>query len=87
MDKIKVFLVRHFEQILVFIILAVAILGTFFMKDKTLLLNFYFLPVVFGSYYLGKRLGVLSAFFSILAVIVCAVIFPAHLKLRTKSMK
>jgi putative nucleotidyltransferase with HDIG domain len=78
LDKIKVFLVRHFEQILVFIILAVAILGTFFMKDKTLLLNFYFLPVVFGSYYLGKRLGVLSAFFSILAVIICAIIFRDH---------
>jgi len=78
LDKIKVFLVRHFEQILVFIILAVAILGTFFMKDKTLLLNFYFLPVVFGSYYLGKRLGVLSAFLSILAVIVCAIIFRDH---------
>jgi len=75
MEKIKLFLVRHFEKILVFVILAAAILGTFFMKDKTLLLNFYFLPVVFASYYLGKRLGVLSAFLSILAVIVCAIIF------------
>jgi putative nucleotidyltransferase with HDIG domain len=78
MDKIKIFIVRHFEQILVFVILIVAILGTFFMQDKTLLLNFYFLPVVFGSYYLGKRLGVLAAFLSILAVVVCAVIFRDH---------
>jgi hypothetical protein len=53
MDKIKLFLIRHFEKILVFVILAAAILGTFFMKDKTLLLNFYFLPVVLASYYLG----------------------------------
>jgi len=71
----KSFLVGYFEQILVLIILAAAILGTFFMNDKTLLLNFYFLPVVFASYYLGKRLGVLSAFLSILAIIICAVIF------------
>jgi len=78
MEKIKAILVRHFEQILVFVILAAATLGTFFMKDKTLLLNFYFLPVVFGSYYLGKRLGVLAAFLSILAVIVCAIIFRVH---------
>jgi putative nucleotidyltransferase with HDIG domain len=78
MDKIKLFLIRHFEKILVFIILLAAILGTFFMKDKTLLLNFYFLPVVFASYYLGKRLGVLSAFLSILAVIVCVVLFREH---------
>jgi putative nucleotidyltransferase with HDIG domain len=78
MDKIKIFLVRHFEKILVSVILAVAILGTFFMRDKTLLLNFYFLPVVVGSYYLGKRLGVLSAFLSILAVVICAIIFRGH---------
>jgi putative nucleotidyltransferase with HDIG domain len=78
MDKVKLFLVRHFEKILVFVILTAAMLGTFFMKDKTLLLNFYFLPVVFASYYLGRRLGVLSAFLSILAVIVCAIIFREH---------
>ena len=78
MDRIKLFLVKHFEKMLVFVILAAAVLGTFFMKDKTLLLNFYFLPVVFASYYLGKRLGVLSAFLSILAVIVCAIIFRDH---------
>jgi putative nucleotidyltransferase with HDIG domain len=78
MDKIKIFLVRYFEQLLVFVILAVAMLGTFFMKDKTLLLNFYFLPVVFGSYYLGRRLGVLAAFLSILAVVICAIVFRAH---------
>ncbi|HVP89987.1 MAG TPA: HD domain-containing phosphohydrolase [Terriglobales bacterium] len=78
MERVKLFLVRHFEQILVFIILAAAILGTFFMQDKTLLLNFYFLPVVFASYYLGKRLGVLSAFLSVLAVVVCAIIFHVN---------
>jgi putative nucleotidyltransferase with HDIG domain len=78
MDKIKLFLVRHFEKMLVFVILAAATFGTFFMKDKTLLLNFYFLPVVFASYYLGKRLGVLSAFLSILAIVVCAIIFRDH---------
>ena len=78
MDKIKLFLVRHFEKMLVFVILAAATLGTFFMQDKTLLLNFYFLPVVFASYYLGKRLGVLSAFLSILAIVVCAIIFREH---------
>jgi putative nucleotidyltransferase with HDIG domain len=78
MEKLKLFLVRHFEQILVFVILAAAILGTFFMQDKTLLLNFYFLPVVFAAYYLGKRLGVLSAFLSVLAVVICAVIFHSY---------
>jgi putative nucleotidyltransferase with HDIG domain len=74
MDKVKEFIVGHFEQILVFIILAAAVLGTFLMEDRTLLLNFYFLPVVFAAYYLGKRPGVLSAFLSILAVVICVII-------------
>ena len=78
LDKIKLFLVQHFERILVLVILAAAILGTLFMEDKTLLLNFYFLPVVFASYYLGKRLGVLSAFLSILAIVICVIMFRNH---------
>src|SRR4030066_14306 len=52
--------------------------GSLFMEDKTLLLNFYFLPVVVASYFLGKRLGVLSAFLSILAIIICAIMFRNH---------
>ena len=87
MDKIKLFLVRHFEKMLVFVILAAAILGTFFMKDKTLLLNFYFLPVVFASYYLGKRLGVLSAFLSILAIVVCTIIFREYFLLPDQEFR
>jgi putative nucleotidyltransferase with HDIG domain len=78
MGKVKSFVVRHFERIIVLIILVAAILGTFFIEDKTLLLNFYFLPVVFASYFLGKRLGVLAALFSILAVIICSIVFRNH---------
>jgi len=87
MNGIKLFLLRYFEQILILVILAAAVLGTFFMNDKTLLLNFYFLPVVFASYYLGKRLGVLSAFLSILAIIICVIIFPNYFFLREQEFR
>lgn len=78
MENLKQFLIRHFEKILVVIILLASVLGTFYVEDKTLLLSFYFLPVVIASYFLGKRLGVLSALFSVLAVAVCIVVFPQH---------
>jgi putative nucleotidyltransferase with HDIG domain len=78
LDRLKQFIVKHFEKILVLIILLAAAVGTFFIEDKTLLLNFYFLPVVFASYFLGKRLGVLSAFFSVLAVVACIIVFPQY---------
>jgi hypothetical protein len=48
LESIKQFLIKHFEKILVLIILVAAVFGTFFIEDKTLLLNFYFLPVVFA---------------------------------------
>jgi uncharacterized membrane protein len=82
MEGLKQFLIRHFEKILVFIILLASVLGTFYVEDKTLLLNFYFLPVVIASYFLGKRLGVLSALFSVLAVIICIIVFPEHFLVR-----
>ncbi len=78
MENIKQFFLKHFEKLLVIIILLASVLGTFYVEDKTLLLSFYFLPVVIASYFLGKRLGVLSAFFSVLAVVACIVVFPQH---------
>jgi putative nucleotidyltransferase with HDIG domain len=78
MEGLKQFLIRHFEKILVATILAASVLGPFYFEDKTLLLSFYFLPVVIASYFLGKRLGVLAAFLSVLAVVGCIVAFPQH---------
>ena len=40
----------------------------FFIYSKVAFLNFYYLPVIVGGYYLGRRLAVLGAFFSILMV-------------------
>lgn len=86
MENIKQFFLNHFEKLLVVIILLASILGTFYVEDKTLLLSFYFLPVVIASYYLGKRLGVLSAFFSVLAVVACIVVFPQHFLVRDQLL-
>jgi len=72
------FISRHIEKILALAILSASLLGTFFIKEKTLVLNFYYLPVVFAAYFLGKRLGVLTAFLSILTVVFCAILFPGR---------
>jgi light-regulated signal transduction histidine kinase (bacteriophytochrome) len=40
----------------------------FFIYSKVAFLNFYYLPVIIGGYYLGRRLAVLGAFFTILMV-------------------
>ncbi len=76
MDRFKQFLIRHFEQILVAIILIAAFVGTYFIEEESIFLNFYYLPVLVAGYFLGRRTGVLTAVFSVLAVLVFVLIFP-----------
>jgi putative nucleotidyltransferase with HDIG domain len=76
MDHFKQFILRHFEKILVGIILIVAFVGTYLVEEKFIILNFYYLPVLTAGYFLGRRMGVLAAVFSILAVMICVLLFP-----------
>ncbi len=76
MEQAKEFILKHFEKIIIIIILIAALTGTYLIDEKSLVLNFYYLPVLASGYFLGKRLGVLTAVFSILMVIISIVIFP-----------
>lgn len=76
MERVKQFMLRHFEKILVGIILAAAFAGTYLVEEKFIILNFYYLPVLTAGYFLGRRVGVLAAVFSILAVLICIFLFP-----------
>jgi putative nucleotidyltransferase with HDIG domain len=76
MDRFKQFIIRQFEKILVAIVLIAAFFGTYFIEEETIILNFYYLPVLVASYFLGRRMGVLTAVFSVLAVLVFVLIFP-----------
>lgn len=62
---------------LVFGILLAAFLGTYFLEEPSVVLNFYYLPVLVASYFLGSRVGLLTAIMSILLVLCCALFFPA----------
>jgi putative nucleotidyltransferase with HDIG domain len=76
MDRIKQSVLRHFEKILVSIILIAAFIGTYFVEEKFIILNFYYLPVLVAGYFLGRRMGVLTSVFSVLAVVICVLVFP-----------
>jgi putative nucleotidyltransferase with HDIG domain len=76
MDRLKHFILKHFEKILVIIILIAAFLGTYFIKEESIILNFYYLPVLVAGYFLGRRMGVLTAVLSILVVLFLVFIFP-----------
>jgi putative nucleotidyltransferase with HDIG domain len=76
METVKEFILKYFEKILVIIILMAALAGTYLIEEKSIVLNFYYLPVLASGYFLGRRLGVLTAVFSILMVVISALIFP-----------
>jgi putative nucleotidyltransferase with HDIG domain len=76
MEEFKQLIFKHFEKFLVSIILMAAFAGTYLIDEKSIVLNFYYLPVLFASYFLGRRMGVLTAVFSILAVVICVLLSP-----------
>jgi putative nucleotidyltransferase with HDIG domain len=78
MEQFKQFILRHFEKLLVCVILATAFIGTYLVEEKFIILNFYYLPVLVAGYFLGRRMGVLTAVFSILAVLICTLVFPGR---------
>jgi putative nucleotidyltransferase with HDIG domain len=76
MEQLKQYIMTHFEKLLVAIIFVVAFLGTYFIQEVSLIFNFYYLPVLVASYFLGRRIGILVALLSILDVLICAMLFP-----------
>ena len=78
MERFKEFVVKHFEKILVVIILIAAFAGTYLVDEKSIVLNFYYLPVLSAGYFLGRRLGVLTAIFSIVIMVLSTLLFPRN---------
>jgi len=76
MDSIKTFVAKHFERLLVLAIVIAAILVSYLVEQKFVLLNFYYLPVLTAGYFLGRRLSVLTAVFCVLAVVLLVVAQP-----------
>jgi len=76
MEQFKQFIVKHLEKVLIIIILIAAFIGTYLIEEKSIVLNFYYLPVLSAGYFLGRRTGALTAIFSILAVVISTLLFP-----------
>jgi putative nucleotidyltransferase with HDIG domain len=87
MEWFKQLILRHFEKILVNVILVAAFAGTYLIEEKFIILNFYYLPVLAAGYFLGRRMGVLTAVFSVLAVLICALVFPERFFASGETLK
>ena len=77
MQKVKTFLLDHFERILVVTILGVVAVAHLWFARGTPILFFYFLPALTAGYVLGKRNALLTAILSVLAVVFAFVLSPS----------
>jgi hypothetical protein len=75
MNKIKEFVLKHFEASLIILILIGIFSIAFLVHYKFSFLNFFFLPVILSGYFLGKNRAVLTAIFSILLMVLYLLFF------------
>jgi HD-GYP domain-containing protein (c-di-GMP phosphodiesterase class II) len=76
MDALKQYLIDNFEGVFILVILTFVSAFVCFVDAKLSFLNFFYLPVLLSSYYLGIRSGVLGAFFTFLVIVIFAGIYP-----------
>ena len=76
MEKLKSFVMKHFEQLLVLTIALVIIVVNFFVIQKLAFLNFYYLPVLVAGYVLGRKMALLASLFCIVLIAFSAINNP-----------
>lgn len=65
------------ELIIIFLLVAITGIIFFYVVNQRAFLNFFYLPVVLGAYYYGKRYATLAAFFSVILIFSVAYTYPA----------
>ncbi|MFZ1035575.1 MAG: HD domain-containing phosphohydrolase [Smithella sp.] len=85
MDKIqKKNLKRLFkvdrELIIIFLLVVITGITFFFVVNQRAFLNFFYLPVLLGAYFFGRRYATLAAFFSITLIFAMAYTYPFSFK-------
>ena len=64
------------DIIITFLLVAIAGMIFFFVSNQRAFLNFFYLPVLLGAFYLGKRYATLAATFSVMLISLIAYFYP-----------
>lgn len=76
-DKITGHLKIDKELIIVFLLVSITAIIFFFISNQRAFLNFFYLPVLIGAYFFGKRYATYSALLSVILVFLIAYFYPA----------
>lgn len=77
MQDAKAFFLRHFELIVVVVLVLATAFAVLLAQNKVAFLNFYYIPVLVAAYFLGKNQGVMVAIAGVLMVAIYAVLNPS----------
>ena len=73
------------ELIIILLLVALACFIFFFIINQRAFLNVFYLPVLLGAYFFGKRYAIISAFFSVFIICFVAYFFPKSFAVETLS--
>ncbi|MGB2698310.1 MAG: HD domain-containing phosphohydrolase [Candidatus Zixiibacteriota bacterium] len=76
MEKLKIWMHKHFESVLILGITLAILVTNYFVVQKMAFLNFYYLPVLVAGYFLGRKQAIFTAVFVIAFVIFLALLEP-----------
>jgi putative nucleotidyltransferase with HDIG domain len=65
------------ELIIIFLLLSITAIIFFLVSNQRAFLNFFYLPVLLGAYFFGKRYATLAALLSIILISVVTYVYPA----------
>jgi putative nucleotidyltransferase with HDIG domain len=77
MRHAKLFVLRHFELAIVIVLVIATAFAVLVAGNKTAFLNFFYIPVLVASYFLGRNQGVLVAIAGVLMVGIYGALNPA----------
>jgi putative nucleotidyltransferase with HDIG domain len=76
MEKVKNFIFKHFERLLILAVALAVVCASFFVFQQLAFLNFYYLPVLVSGYVLGRKTSVLTALFCVTLIAFSAINNP-----------
>src|SRR5689334_18185609 len=68
LDRARWFVFKHFELVLVLLLVSSMLAIHWFIDEKVAFLTFYYLPVIAAGFYLGRRSAVFSSVFIVVLV-------------------
>lgn len=82
MEDVKEFTTRHFEAIVVLVLVAATAVAVFVVVNKVAFLNVFYVPVLVAAYSLGRNRGMLVGALAVLLVTLYSVLDPTLFGIR-----